>query len=122
MAASMTPERLSIMVGVLAVIVATLPRYITGGDQGRLTLILLAFAVVAIVAVASWRMLTHRARRRVPGLLGRLVLMLLLGGVLIALWQVFSGGLSSLWLLLSHGATLGLLLHALTVGWQRRNT
>lgn len=56
MAASMTPERLSIMIGVLAVIGATLPRYIVGGYQGRLTLILMAFAVVLIVAMASWRL------------------------------------------------------------------
>lgn len=118
---SVTPERLSIMVGVLAAIAATLPRYMAGGHQGRLTLILIAFVVILIVAGVSWRMLAPQAQRRLNGLLGRLLIMLLLGGVLIALWQFFMGGLNPL-LMLSHGATLGLLLHALTVGWQRDST
>lgn len=120
MAASMTPERLSIMVGVLAAIVATLPRYIAGGHQGQLILILLAFAAIAVVSVAAWRMLSHEARRRLPALLARLLLMLLLGAVTVGLWQLLqSGGIDGL-LLLSHGATVGLLLHALLVGWRRR--
>lgn len=119
MAVTTTPERLSVMAGVLAAIAATLPRYMAADDQGRLTLILMAFVVVMLVAVVSWRTLAHQARRRVPGLLGRLLIMLLLGGGLMALWQAWRGDVDPL-LLLSHGATLGLLLHALTIGWQRR--
>lgn len=121
MAASMTPERLSIMIGVLAVIAATLPRYIVGGDQGRLMLILLGFGAIAIVAAAAWRMLTHEARRRLPGLLGRLMAMLSLGCVVVALWQWFDKGWLAPLLLLSHGVTLGLLLHAIAVGWRRKD-
>ena len=120
MTASMTPERLSIMVGVLAAIAATLPRYVAGADQGRLVLILLAFAAVAIVAAVSWRMLAQPARRRLPGLLARLTIMLPLGCLLVALWQWVDQGRVAPLLLLSHGVTLGLLLHALTVGWRRR--
>lgn len=120
MATSMTPERLSVMVGVLVAILATLPRYLVYGNQGRLTLILIAFVAIAAVAVFAWRMLTVEARRQVPKLLGRLAIMLLLGVLLVALWQVFTSGLDKL-LLLSHGATLGLLIHALAMGLQQRN-
>nr|WP_299240949.1 hypothetical protein [uncultured Halomonas sp.] len=120
MMTTMTPERLSVMVGVLVAILATLPRYLAYGNQGRLILILIAFAAIAVVAVFAWRMLSVEARRRVPGLLGRLALMVLLGLLLVALWQVFTSGLNER-LLLSHGATLGLLIHALGMGLQQRN-
>ncbi|SFI17152.1 hypothetical protein [Modicisalibacter xianhensis] len=121
MTASMTPERLSTLIGVLVAILATLPRYWFGAvDQGRLSLILIAFAVVAIVAGVAWRLLTQPARKRLPGLLARLSLNLVLGCLLVAIWQWFErGGVVPL-LLLSHGATFGLLIHALTVGWRRR--
>nr|WP_297457262.1 hypothetical protein [uncultured Halomonas sp.] len=118
MAASMTPERLSIMIGVLAAIVATLPRYIVGGHQGQLALIALAFVAVAVVSVAAFRMLSHAARRRLPALLARLLGTLVLGGVIVASWQWIQGDVDGL-LLLSHGATVGLLLHALLAGWRR---
>ena len=120
MAVSATPERLSVMTGVLAAILATVPRYVVNGNQGRLILILLAFAAVATVTGLSWRLLSREARRRFPGLLARLVAMLLLGIGLVALWQLFTNGLDGL-LLLSHGATLGLLLHALAMGMRQRS-
>lgn len=116
---SITVERLSVMIGVIATIAATVPRYIRGEHEGRLVLILVACLVVAIVALASWRMLRREARRRLPALLGRLLIMFLLGGLLTALWQMLHDGLDGL-LLLSHGATLGLLIHALLVGWRPR--
>lgn len=116
---TMTPERLSVMVGVLAAMLATLPRYVVVGDQNRLWLILFAFIVVAAVVVISARMLPERGRRRLPGLLGRLLVMLPLGCVIVALWQWFEQGMLLPLLLLSHGVTVGLLLHALTVGWRR---
>ena len=120
MTATMTPERLSTLIGVLAAIAATLPRYMYGAvDQGRLLLILMAFAVVAIVAGIAWRMLIPSARKRLPGLLARLGFNLLLGCVLVAVWQWFDHGGVMLLLLLSHGATFGLLIHAVTVGWRR---
>lgn len=106
------------MIGVIAAIVATTPRYIHGGHQGRLVLILVACLAVIIVAFASWRMLRREARRRLPPLLARLLGMLLLGGLLTAFWQIFHDDFNGL-LLLSHGATLGLLMHALWVGWRR---
>lgn len=121
MAMPTTPERLSIMAGVLAVISATVPRYMADGHQERLILILMTFGVVMIAAVVIWRTLAPEARRQVPGLLGRLLIMLMLGGGLMAFWQAFRGDVEPL-LLLSHGTTLGLGLHALTLGWQRRTT
>ncbi len=121
MAATMTPERLSIMAGVLVAIAATVPRYVVGGYQGQLVLILMAFVAVATVAAAAWRMLDHGARRRLPALLNRLLAMLLLGGGAVALWQLGRGRFDGL-LWLSHGATLGLLLHAVVLGWRRRHS
>ncbi|MGC3875143.1 hypothetical protein ACPF7Z_17980 [Halomonas sp. GXIMD04776] len=120
MAASMTPERLSVMIGVLVAILATLPRYLVYGHQERLILILMAFVAIAAVIIFTWRRLPSEARQPVPRLLGRLAAMVLLGMALVVLWQVFTSGVNGL-LLLSHGATLGLLLHALAMGVQQRN-
>ncbi|GHA85800.1 hypothetical protein [Modicisalibacter luteus] len=122
MTTTMTPERLSTLIGVLAAIAATLPRYVYGAvDQGRLLLILMAFAVVAVVAGIAWRMLAQPARQRLPGLLGRLVINLVLGCLLVVIWQWFERGVVAPLLLLSHGTTFGLLIHAVTVGWRRRS-
>lgn len=122
MTTSMTPERLSTLIGVLMAIAATLPRYVYGAvDQGRLVLILMAFGVVAIVAGIAWRLLARSARQRLPGLLARLLINVLLGCLLVTLWQWYEHGTIAPLLLLSHGATFGLLIHALTVGWRRRS-
>jgi len=113
-----TPERLSLMLGLVLLMLATVPRYLAGGHETRLSLILMALAVVAAVALVHWRMLDGEARRRLPPLMGRLGASLVAGlagmGLYHALFTDFIG-----WeLLLAHGATLGLLLHALWL-WVR---
>ncbi|MBB3330545.1 putative membrane protein [Halomonas campaniensis] len=118
MGAQPTPERLSLMLGLVLLMLATVPRYLAGGHETRLSLILMALAVVAAVALVHWRMLDGEARRRLPSLLGRLGVSLVAGlagmGLYHALFTDFIG-----WeLLLAHGATLGLLLHALWL-WVR---
>ncbi|ERS83880.1 MULTISPECIES: hypothetical protein [unclassified Halomonas] len=115
MGASPTPERLSLVLGLLLLMLATIPRYLVGGHDSRLNLILLALAVVAAVAVVQWRLLEAEARKRLPRLLGRLGGCLAAGlagmGLYHALFTDFIG-----WeLLIAHGATLGLLLHALSL-------
>ncbi|MFG6136969.1 hypothetical protein [Halomonas sp. B23F22_10] len=118
MGATSSPERLSLLVGLAVMMAATLPRYLIGGHQTRL--ILLAFAIVAVlgVALAQWRLLAAEARARLPALLRRLVVFLVVGLVAMAAWQGLVAGWSGWALLASHGTTLGLLLHALGI-WLR---
>ncbi|MGJ7456844.1 hypothetical protein [Halomonas sp. RA08-2] len=113
-----TPERLSLMLGLVLLMLSTLPRYLVGGHDNRFNLILIALVVVAGVAAAHWRLLESEARARLPRLMGRLGLCMALGlagmGLYHALFTDFIG-----WeLLIAHGATLGLLFHALSI-WLR---
>ncbi len=118
MGATSSPERLSLLVGLSVMMAATLPRYLIGGHQTRL--ILLGFAVVAVVgvALAQWRLLAAEARTRLPALLRRLRVCLAAGLVAMAAWQGLVAGWGGWALLASHGTTLGLLVHALTI-WLR---
>ncbi|WP_224417213.1 MULTISPECIES: hypothetical protein [unclassified Modicisalibacter] len=116
----MTPERVSVMVGVAIALLATLPRYLhAAGQSDRLWLLTGALVVVLVGALLSWRVLEAPARRRLPGLLTSLALRLVLGLALVAIWQWSQGGVDRL-MVLSHGTALGLLGHALLVGWRRR--
>ncbi|QTF91180.1 hypothetical protein [Halomonas sp. BM-2019] len=115
MGAQPTPERLSLMLGLLLLMLSTIPRYLVGGHASRLNLILIALLVVAGAAVVNWRMLEAEARLRLPHLMGRLGACMVAGlagmGLYHALFTDFIG-----WeLLIAHGATLGLLLHALSL-------
>lgn len=117
MGAQPTPERLSLMLGLVVLMLATVPRYLAGDHGTRLNLILVALAVVAVVIVAHWRLLDVAARRRLPGLLGRLGLSLAAGLAGMGLWHALFTDWISWQLLIAHGATLGLLLHALWLWW-----
>lgn len=113
-----TPERLSLLLGLGVLMLAAVPRYLAGGHETRLSLLLMALAVVAVVALLQWRLLTTEARRRLPALLRRLALCLGVGLIGMGLWQGLVSG-TLVWVLwLSYGATLGLLLHALWL-WVR---
>ncbi|SDF98333.1 hypothetical protein SAMN05216571_103278 [Onishia taeanensis] len=119
MNSSATPERFSVMTGLILVMLASLPRYALEGHETRLTLLLMAAGVVAVAASFHWRMLEGSARRQLPGLLKRLLACLLGGGLAIAVWQLISlGGVDAI-LLLSHGAALGLLIHVVSLLWRR---
>ncbi|MCH4565034.1 hypothetical protein MKP05_18200 [Halomonas sp. EGI 63088] len=118
MAAHPTPERLSLLLGLAVLMLATVPRFLAGGHETRLTLILIAVAVVVGVAFLHWRMLQREARRRLPRLLGGLGLSLLAGLAGMGLWHALFTDWISWQLLIAHGATLGLLLHALWLWWQ----
>ena len=47
------------MLGLLVLMLANVPRYLAGGHETRLTLICMACAVVAAVAVMHWRLLAQ---------------------------------------------------------------
>ncbi|MGM0703924.1 MAG: hypothetical protein ACQEUG_16205 [Pseudomonadota bacterium] len=113
-----TAERFSLMLGLLVLMVATVPRYLAGGHDTRLSLILMALVVVAVVTTLNWRLLVAEQRRRLPALLKRLGLCLVAGAVGMGLWHAVMSDWLSWQLLLAHGATLGLLLHALWL-WGR---
>ncbi|MGM0785781.1 MAG: hypothetical protein ACQEUM_16910 [Pseudomonadota bacterium] len=112
-----TAERFSLMLGLLVLMVATVPRYLAGGHDTRLSLILMALVVVAVVTTLNWRLLVAEQRRRLPALLKRLGLCLVAGAVGMGLWHAVMSDWLSWQLLLAHGATLGLLLHALWSWW-----
>ncbi|WP_346798159.1 hypothetical protein R5M92_04485 [Halomonas sp. Bachu 37] len=112
-----TPERFSILAGLSVVIVATVPRYIAAGHDTQLSLILMALAVVATMTLFQWRLLSREARGRLPGLLKRLVVLLIVGVGVMTAWHAVVSDWFSWQLLLSHGTTLGLLLHALGLWW-----
>ncbi|BBI50933.1 hypothetical protein HORIV_33540 [Vreelandella olivaria] len=77
--APISPERISVALGLCIVMLATLPRYLAGGHETRQTLIIFALVVVSLATVVQWRLLAVEARRRLPRLCKRLVMMLLLG-------------------------------------------
>lgn len=119
----MTAERVSILSGILIAMVATLLRYIANGVmQDRLILLCIAAVVVLAVAIASWRLLDAGARQRFPALMGRMGIAMASSLLVIVIWQGVQGGLANLdgLAVLSHGTTLGLLVHALAVGWRRK--
>ncbi|MBT2774554.1 hypothetical protein J7J47_20205 [Halomonas sp. ISL-60] len=112
-----SPERISVALGLCIVILATLPRYMAGGYETRQTLIIFALALVAFAAVVQWRLLAVEARRRLPQLCKRLVIMLLLGMAVMGGWHALFTDWISWQVLISHGATLGVLLHAISLWW-----
>ncbi|SEK27880.1 hypothetical protein [Halomonas daqiaonensis] len=118
MGATPTPERLSLLLGLGLLMLATLPRYLVGGHETRLSVMLMALAVVAVVIVLQWRLLSDEARSRLPGLLRLLGVSLGAGLVMMAVWHTLTSDFFGWELLVSHGATLGLLLHALWL-WKK---
>ncbi len=113
-----TAERLSLLMGLGALMLATLPRYLAGGHETHLSLILTALAVVAVVSLLQWRLLPGESRSRLPSLLRRLGLFLVAGLVVMTAWHALTSDFFGWELLVSHGATLGLLLHALWL-WKK---
>jgi hypothetical protein len=111
----LTPERMSVAIGLCVVMLATLPRYIAGGYETHQSLLLIAIVAVLAFAIMQWRLLTTEARKRLPPLLGKLALWLLVGTAIMTLWHSLMSDWFSWQLLLSHGTTLGLLMHALNL-------
>lgn len=113
-----SPERISLGAGLCTLMLATLPRYVAGGNDTRIILVLMACAAIAVVMGIQWRWLPIESKQRLPGLLKRLLALLALGVGLAVAWYGVSGSGNGWQVSLSHGATLGLLLYALTL-WRR---
>ncbi|SFU29661.1 hypothetical protein [Halomonas korlensis] len=118
MEARPTPERVSLLLGLGILMLSILPRYLAGGHQTRLTLIVISLSVVGVVALVQWWLLSVDDKRFLPRLLARLAIAMITGLVVMGLWHLLFSDWTSWQRLISHGATLGLLLHALTLGWQ----
>lgn len=112
-----SPERVSVAIGLCVVMLAALPRYMVGGHETRQTLILMALAIVAGAAVVQWKMLPTSARKMLPALLKRLVVMLVLGVLVMGAWHGLFTDWISWQVFISHAATCGLLLHAVSLWW-----
>ncbi len=122
MGAMPTAERLSIMLGLLALMLSTIPRYLAGGHDNRLTMIMLALLAVAAVTVVHWRMLEASERRRLPVLLKRFGISLLAGLGLMGAWHALMTDWISWQLFIAHATTAGLLLHVLWLWWRPSET
>lgn len=116
--ATSTPERISVGVGLCLVMLATLPRFIANGLETRQTLMGLAILVVAVVMAVNFKMLHATARKRLPSLLTSMLLAMVAGLVIMAVWHRLTSDWFSWQELISNGATLGLLLHALNL-WRK---
>lgn len=112
-----SPERISVALGLCLVMLSALPRYLAAGHETRQTLIIIALILVASAAFVQWRMLSVAARQKLPNLLKRLVVMMLLGMAGMGVWHALFTAWISWQVFISHGATLGLLLHALSLWW-----
>ncbi|SHL95090.1 hypothetical protein [Vreelandella subglaciescola] len=113
-----SPERISLGAGLCAIMLATLPRYVAGGHDTRLTLVLMAVAAIVLVMGIQWRWLPEEGKQRLPALFTRLLGLLVLGVGASFAWYGMTGSGSGWAVSLSHGATFGLLLYALTL-WRR---
>ncbi|WP_447893497.1 hypothetical protein [Vreelandella sp. GE22] len=114
-----SPERVSVAVGLCIVMLSVIPRYMAGGFETRQTLLLIALALVAGAAVVNWRLLSAKARAQLPALLKRLGIMLVAGAVVMGVWHALMTDWLSWQEFISHAATCGLLLYAISLGWRR---
>ncbi|WP_311064277.1 hypothetical protein [Halomonas sp. DWK9] len=115
-----SPERVSVAIGLCVVMLAALPRYMVGGHETRQTLLLMALALVVGAAAVQWKMLPSSARKMLPGLLKRLAVMLVLGALVMGAWHGLFTDWISWQVFISHAATCGLLLHAVSLWWSAK--
>ena len=115
-----SPKRVSVAVGLCIVMLSALPRYMVGGHETRQTLLLMALVLVAGAAAFQWRMLSQEARQALPALIKRLAIMLVLGALVMGAWHAMFTDWISWQVFISHAATCGLLLHAVSLWWSAR--
>ncbi|MCI0511229.1 hypothetical protein C8E00_101650 [Chromohalobacter marismortui] len=120
-AASPSAARLSVMIGLLLVTLCSWPRYQLGGYDTHSGLLAMVAAGLAVVIIAYWRRMTKKQRELLPARLKWLVVAFVAGGLIMALWHYGLASARTEWAtVLSHGATAGLLLHAISTGWRAR--
>ncbi|RUR34747.1 hypothetical protein ELY33_00775 [Vreelandella andesensis] len=118
---SFSPERISVALGLCIVMVAAIPRYMAEGHETRQTLLLIALAIVAVAAAVQWKMLSDSARKALPKLCQRLLIMLIMGALVMGAWHGLFTDWISWQVFISHAATCGLLFHAISLWWKQRD-
>jgi len=119
--ASPSASRLSVMIGLLLVTLCSWPRYQLGGYDTHSGLLAMVAVGLAAVIIAYWRRMTVKQRELLPTRLKWLVMSFVAGGVIMAIWHYGLASTRVGWAtVLSHGATAGLLLHAISTGWRAR--
>ncbi|WP_280541735.1 hypothetical protein [Chromohalobacter sp. 11-W] len=118
---SPSAARLSVMIGLLLVTLCSWPRYQLGGYDTHSGLLVMVGAGLAVVIIAYWRRMTEKQRHLLPTRLKWLAMSFVVGGVVMATWHYALASAPAEWAtVLSHGATAGLLLHAISTGWRAR--
>ncbi|AIA76010.1 hypothetical protein J4377_08345 [Halomonas sp. XH26] len=116
-----SPERISVALGLCIVMLAAIPRYMVEGHETRQTLLLIALAIVVGAAAVQWKMLSVDARKALPKLCQRLLFMLLIGALVMGAWHGLFTDWISWQVFISHAATCGLLFHAVSLWWAKRD-
>ncbi|MGM0824077.1 MAG: hypothetical protein ACQEUY_05080 [Pseudomonadota bacterium] len=110
-------QRVSSAFGLCIVMLATLPRYLAGGNETRLSLIIMALVIVLVAVVVQWRMLSAAERHRLPGMCKRLAAMMVLGVLVMGGWHALFTDWISWQVFISHAATFGLVAHVISLWW-----
>ncbi|PRY65498.1 hypothetical protein B0H98_10221 [Vreelandella songnenensis] len=110
-------ERISVALGLCVVMLAAVPRFMADGHETRQTLIMMGVALVAVATAVQWRLLGAEQRSRLPRLCLRLSGMLVLGALVMGAWHMLFTDWISWQVFISHAATCGLLVHAVSLWW-----
>lgn len=110
-------ERVSLMLGLVIVIVCSLPRFWVGGYETRLVLALAFALAVTVAGIFQWRQLPSSARQRLPGLIRRLLACFVGGVAAIGMLFLLSGGWIGWERLVAYGAGTGLIGYAVWLWW-----
>ncbi|MCO7245306.1 hypothetical protein [Halomonas sp. Mc5H-6] len=110
-------NKVSSALGLCVVMLAALPRYMAGGHETRLTLILLALVAVLVATVLQWRLLPREGRQQLPGRLKRLSIMMILGVLVMGAWHALFTDWMSWQVFISHASTFGLVAHVVSLWW-----
>lgn len=108
------------MMGLVTLMLASVPRYLVAGHETRLLMALALAVAVAIAAAFQWRQLMTPARRRLPILLKRLFACFVGGVAAVGMGYLLGGGWIGWERLVSYGVGLGLLGYALWLWWTPR--
>lgn len=120
-ARTLTATRWSTLLGLALVMTMSLPRYWFLHDNTRLTLLAVLAIAVVIALIAFWHLMSGPERRRCPTAIRHLVICLVVGCALIALWHGVGAAAAIHWAVtISQGGALGLLLHVVIRIWRRR--
>ncbi|WP_405278780.1 hypothetical protein [Cobetia sp. Ld8] len=123
-ARNLTPQRVSVLAGLAVVMVANIPRFLMSGENTRLMLIVGFAVAVSALGIYIYRQLSDTAKAKVPTMMRRLLVWLVVGLAAMAAFNFAApmlnrpqeGGLE----VLVDGLTLGLLAHVISMWMQRR--